>query len=63
MATHSLPVERMSFEQTACWLMAGVCGGGGAYAYATRSSIPSLVAGLTFSALYGLSAYLIHNSI
>ena len=35
--------------------------GGGVYGYMQKSSIPSLVAGVGFGALYGLSGYYIRN--
>lgn len=52
-----LPTDKMSFEQFACWLMTGVLAGGGIYGYMTKSSMPSLIAGVGFGAAYGVCGY------
>lgn len=49
----------LSFEQLACYAVSAACTGGGIYGYLQRQSLPSLIAGLGFGALYGYSGRLI----
>lgn len=54
-----LTAVNLALEQLACYGTALACAGGGAYGYAVRGSVPSLVAGLGIGALYGYSGRLI----
>lgn len=42
--------------------LAGLCAVGGAMGYFRKGSLPSLVAGITFTALYGCSGYLLKQN-
>ncbi|KAK6459074.1 transmembrane proteins 14C-domain-containing protein [Scheffersomyces xylosifermentans] len=42
--------------------LSGLCAVGGVMGYVRKGSVPSLVAGLTFSALYGSAAYLLRQN-
>lgn len=53
-----VPVN-LSLEQLACYAVSAACTGGGIYGYLQKQSLPSLIAGLGFGALYGYSGRLI----
>lgn len=42
--------------------LAGLCAIGGGMGYARKGSVPSLVAGVTFSILYGTAGYLLKQN-
>ncbi|ABN64438.1 predicted protein [Scheffersomyces stipitis CBS 6054] len=42
--------------------LSGLCAVGGVMGYVKKGSVPSIVAGLTFSALYGSAAYLLKQN-
>eukprot|EP00842_Homolaphlyctis_polyrhiza_P006994 jgi/Hompol1/884/HPOL_004018-RA len=52
----------MSGSSHLSFTVAGICTVGGLMGYVKGRSVPSLVAGLTFGALYGGAGYLIANN-